>query len=136
MGFFKFVINGAEIKPYRIWLFMFYYVLLFALSGAVNTKPMFEVTEELLQSHFGILYTELEPREIADLMFQDGHITIKHHSDVTACKKKHKRLRHLLKVLKTEQLYAPFLCILKFLECKVVLETLETDKKLENPPCK
>lgn len=115
---------------------MFDYVLLFALSGAVNTRPIFEVTGELLQKHFGILYTELEPRKIADLMFQDGHITIKEHNDLTACEKKHKRLKYLLSVLKTKQLYAPFLCILKFLEYKLVLETLETDKKLENPPCK
>lgn len=107
------------------------------ISGAVNSRPRFNVTDDLLQRHFSILYTALEPRNIADFMFQEGHISVDEHDMMTIPPKKHKRLKNLLDVLKKRKtLYVSFLYTLKFLKFTSVLETLETDKKPENIPCK
>lgn len=102
----------------------------------ITGKPHFEVTDDLLQRHFGILFTDLEPRKIADIMFQEDHISVHEHDDVTDLKKKHKRLKGLLNILKKRKLYVPFLSILESLQHKSVLETLKADKKLKSTPCK
>lgn len=102
----------------------------------ITGQPHFEVTDDLLQRHFGILYTDLEPRKIADIMFQEGHISVHEHDVVTDFTKKHKRLKGLLNILKKRKLYVPFLSILESLQHRSVLETLKTDKKLFSTPCK
>lgn len=66
------------------------------------------LSDAFLQEHFAILYKELEPREIADEMFQAGHITVSEHDDVTECTKKWKRLKCLFNILKEKELYGPF----------------------------
>lgn len=110
---------------------------LFNTLGDVNSRPHFDVTGNLLRRHFSILYTVLEPRNIADFMFQEGHISVEEHDMMTIPSKKHKRLKNLLDILeKRQELYASFLCTLNFLKFTSVLETLKTDQKPENIPCK
>lgn len=110
---------------------------LFNISGDVNSRPHFDVTGNLLQRHFSILYTVLEPRSIADFMFQEGHISVEEHDMMTIPPKKHKRLKNLLDILeKRQELYVSFLCTLNFLKFTSVLETLKTDQHPENIPCK
>lgn len=79
---------------------------------------------------------ELEPRKIADEMFQSGFISISDHDDVTGIIQKHERLRKLLDILKTKKLYASFECILKALKYITLLVTIQMDRKLKNIPCK
>lgn len=98
--------------------------------------PAFTVTDELLQRHFEILYTYLEPREIADEMFQVECISVSDHDIVTDSPKKYKRLRSLLEILKMKILHGPFLFILECLHCDIVVNTLKTDKQCIIPPCK
>ncbi|XP_078341941.1 uncharacterized protein LOC144627862 [Crassostrea virginica] len=47
------------------------------------TQPCFEVTDMLLKRHFGSLFLLLEPLDIADEMFQAGHISYDEHDSVT-----------------------------------------------------
>lgn len=109
---------------------------LFNISGDVNSRPHFEVTGKLLQRHFSVLYTVLEPRYIADFMFQEGHISVEEHDMMTIPSKKHKRLKNLLDILENrKELYVSFLCTLNFLKFTSVLETLETDQTPVNIPC-
>lgn len=110
---------------------------MFDFPEPVSTgQPHFEVTDDLLQRHFGILYTYLEPRKIADEMFQEGHFSVLDHDAVTDFEKKYKRLKGLLSILSKRKLYVPFLSILQSLKQKSVLETLKTDKKLISTSCK
>lgn len=104
--------------------------------AVVQTKTKFTVTDKLLQKHFGYLYTELEPREIADEMFQAGHFTVFDHDNVTDLPNRYKRLKFFLKILKTKHLYADFLEILESMNHTSVLETLRTEQPLWHEPCK
>lgn len=101
---------------------------MFSLPDDVVRKPLFTVTDELLQKHIYILYTELEPRNIADVMFQESYISISDHDIVTDFQLKHKRLNSLLDILKKKRLYAAFVCTLEFLNYTVVLNTLKEDR--------
>lgn len=102
----------------------------------IETTPSFELTDELLQKHFAFLFMDLEPREIADEMFQNGDFSISEHDDVTTSNLKHKRLSWLLTILKRNQNYVPFLCTLKSLKKLSVLDTLENDREPEKTLCK
>lgn len=53
------------------------------MQGAVQETHSFILTDDMLEKHFALFYTELEPWEIADKMFQAGFISIKEHDDVT-----------------------------------------------------
>lgn len=106
----------------------FFKNILFSLPDDVDIKPLFTVTDELLQKHIYILYTELEPRNIADVMFQESHISISDHDIVTEFQQKHKRLNSLLDILKRNRLYAEFVCTLESLNYAVVLNTLKEDR--------
>lgn len=96
----------ALIKIQTVWI-----------TGAA---PSITLDDELLQKHSAFLYTELEPREIADEMFQAGHITVSEHDDVTDCTKKCKRLKYLLDILKEKELYGPFVYTLQSLKYTTV----------------
>lgn len=73
---------------------------------SVNAQRLFSsLTHELLQKHIYVLYTELEPREIADLMFQSRYISCNDHDSITDSQQKHVRFRNLLDILKEKQLY-------------------------------
>lgn len=65
----------------------------------------------MLNKHFILLYTVLEPRDIANEMFQAGQISPHDHDDITNNRKKYKRLKILLDVLEIKQLYASFACL-------------------------
>lgn len=77
-------------------------------SDILGAAPSITLDDELLQKHSAFLYTELEPREIADEMFQAGHITVSEHDDVTECPRKWKRLKCLLNILKKKQVVCTF----------------------------
>lgn len=106
------------------------------IPGLAKDMPSFSVTDELLKKHFHLLYTVLEPRDIADEMFQACQISVNDHDHITDNPKKEKRIRNLLEVLEQKQLYASFLCIVKSLQYTSLLETLNTDRQSENYPCK
>lgn len=107
-----------------------------AKKSAFPRRPTLKLTltDDLLQKHFASLYMELEPRKVADEMFQSGFISISDHDDVTSIIQKHERLRKLLDVLKKKKLYASFECILKALKCITLLDTIRTDRKLKSIP--
>lgn len=94
------------------------------------------VTDELLQKHFEILYTDLEPREIADELFQEGLISVSDHDIVSDSPKKYNRLRSLLKILEMKQLHGPFLFTLDCSQCDLIMKTLKTDIQFRIIPCK
>lgn len=90
----------------------------------------------MLKKHFSILYTMLEPRDIADKMFQAGQITAHDHDDITNNRKKYKRLKILLDVLNRKELYASFVSLLESLQYTSLLKALNTDTPYINIPCK
>lgn len=94
------------------------------------------MSEEMLNKHFDLLYTVLEPRDIANVMLQEGQIHAHHHDDITNNRKKYKRLEILLKVLKKKELYTCFACILESLEYTSLLETLNNGAPYINILCK
>lgn len=104
--------------------------------GAVQRRVNLTLTHELLQRHFSCLYMELEPREIADEMFQAGHLTLFDHDNVTESNQRYKRLSFLLNILMKKELYAQLVCTLQSLGYRSVLDTLQKDRKLKNKPCK
>lgn len=99
-------------------------------------EPCFTLTGELLQKHFNFLYKKLEPRDIADEMFQAGHIDVNDHDDVTDCDRKYKRLKSLLDTIIRKKIYTPFLCTLQSLMYIQVLDTLQNDSEFRDTQCK
>lgn len=93
-------------------------------SSSSDLSVAVPISDALLQEHLAILYNELEPREIADEMFQAGHINVSDHDDVTECPKKWKRMKCLLNILKKNKLYTPFgyTLSLKYVEVLDVLQ--------------
>lgn len=92
---------------------------------------------DLLQKNIFFLYTELEPREIADLMFQPGYISCNDHDSITDSHQKYVRFMSLLNILKEKQLYSQFVNTLQAcMKYRSVLETLQEDKKPNLTPCK
>lgn len=99
------------------------------VSGSKDKTPTFSVSDELLRKHFYLLYTVLEPRAIADEMFQAGQISCNDHDGIADDRRKYKRMRNLLDVLKRKDLYSPFLCLLESLNYTSLLETLRSDRQ-------
>ncbi|XP_065942164.1 uncharacterized protein [Magallana gigas] len=92
------------------------------------------VNDKLLQHHFGYLFTELEPREIADEMFQAGHFSTSDHDYLADLPNRHKRLKSVLKFLERKHLHAPFLDVLKSLHHASVIATLQTERQFIPKP--
>lgn len=90
----------------------------------------------MLQDNFGFLFTELEPREIADEMFQAGHFSTSDHDNVTDLPTRHKRLKSVLKILERKHLHAAFLELLESLQHTLVIETLQNERQFSPEPCK
>lgn len=107
----------------------FFYNSCIDVSGSKEQIPPFPVSDELLRKHFHLLNNVLEPRDIADEMFQAGQISVNDHDDITDDLKKYNRMRNLLDVLKRKQLNAPFLCLLESLNYTSLLESLSTDRQ-------
>lgn len=99
------------------------------VSGSKDKTPTFSVSDELLRKHFYLLYTVLEPRAIADEMFQAGQISCNDHDGIADDRRKYKRMRNLLDVLKRKNLYSPFLCLLESLNYTSLLETLRSGRQ-------
>lgn len=78
---------------------------------------------------------ELEPRDIADELFQKEYISITDHDDVTFSNKKHKRLERLLKVLQDKNLNLVFCDILQS-KYSLVWKILHADLHQPRIPCK
>lgn len=100
-----------------------------ASKSSKEQIPPFPVSDELLRKHFHLLNNVLEPRDIADEMFQAGQISVNDHDDITDDLKKYNRMENLLDVLKRKQLNAPFLCLLESLNYTSLLESLSTDRQ-------
>ena len=78
----------------------------------------------------------MEPVNIADEMFQAGHITVFEHEVVTCSSKRYKRLEELLAVLREKSLYTDFVGILQSLDYSEVLHTLKMHKPYTLITCK
>lgn len=110
-------------------LFVFFYNSCIDVSGSKEKIPPFQVSDELLRKKIYLLNNVLEPRDIADEMFQAGQISVNDHDDITDDLKRYNRMRNLLDVLKRKQLNAPFLCLLESLNYTSLLESLSTDRQ-------
>lgn len=106
------------------------------VSGLAGTPPLLSVTDELLKKKFHLIYTVLEPREIADRMFQEGTISVNDHDYLTDNPRKEKRVRNLLYILKRKALYPYFLSVLEPFQYTSLIETLNTDRQSRNGPSK
>lgn len=110
-------------------------IIVVNFTGAVEERPPFEITGDLLQNKFKFLYMELEPRDIADELFKEEYISINDHDDVTFVRKKHDRLQRLLYLLEKKNLYAVFskTLLTNYLS---VLHTMRSGIHLPRIPCK
>lgn len=89
----------------------------------------------MLNRHFHLLLNVLEPRVIADEMFQKGQITVNDHDHITDDSRKHNRMKNLLDVLKRKQVYACFACTLESLHHTALLNTLTIDTQYVDNIC-
>lgn len=76
---------------------MLKYILYYLFIISVDAQR-FPLTHEVLQKHKYFLYTELEPREIADLMFQSAYISCNDHDSITEGQQKYGRFMSLLNI--------------------------------------
>lgn len=95
------------------------------VSDALHGGPLPSNMHELLQKHMPFLYYVLEPREVADEMFQAGHFSIREHDFITESTKKLKRLQTLLCIVEKRNLYCPLLYALQSLSNGVNLDMLK-----------
>lgn len=109
---------------------------MFFLLAVVENKLSFSVNDKMLQNHLDVLYTELEPREIADEMFQASLFTPDDHDYITDNPKRRKRLRNLLEILEMKGMHAQFLVLLNKMGHTLVLETLKTNWQFRYDTCK
>lgn len=108
----------------------------FIISADAQRSPV-TLTHEVLQKHKYFLYTELEPREIADLMFQSGYISCNDHDSITEGQQKYVRFMSLLDILKEKHLYSEFVSTLQTsMKYISVLETFKEDGNLTITSCK
>lgn len=113
-----------------------YFISRLFLFAALEKKLSFSVNDKMLEHHLDVLYTELEPREIADEMFQASFFTVADHDYITDNPTRRKRLRNLLKILKKNRMHDRFLVMLKEMKHDIVLETLRTNSQFRHDPCK
>lgn len=105
-------------------------------SADVKRSP-YTLTYEMLQTHIYFLYGELEPREIADEMFQSGCISCNDHDSVTENQRKYVRFMNLLDIVKERNLCERFAGILQSsTKYKSVLKILQTEEKTIFGHCK
>ena len=107
----------------------FYYFL--------DNGHIISITEEMLQRHFNLFYMELEPRAIADELFQKGHISADEHDDVTEFTTKYKRVKELFSILrKRSGMYDHLSCVLHLLKRYSVLNKMTEKRSVTSRPCK
>lgn len=78
----------------------------------------------------------MEPHEIADEMFQRGHISVAEHTAVSDIRKRYKRLEELLGILQQKNLYSAFVNVLQSLGYSNLLQTLDRNEPLNVEQCK
>lgn len=101
-----------------------------------SVESSYPLTFEILQKHIFFLYTELEPREIADLMFQSRYISCNDHDSITDSQQKYKRFMSLLNILKEKKLFAHFACTLQSSKKYMsLLEKLKEEIEPDVKPC-
>lgn len=114
--------------------YIFYYLLIISVDA--QRFPL-TLNHEELQKHKYFLYSELEPREIADLMFQSGDISLNDHDSITEGQQKYERFTSLLDILKENNLYSEFVNTLQTsMKYISVLETLKEDRNPTITLCK
>lgn len=97
------------------------------VSGSTEKTSSYSITDEMLNRHFHLLLNVLEPRVVADEMFQEGKITVNDHDHITDDSRKYNRMKNLLDVLKRKQVYANFAKTLESLHHSSLLNTMTTD---------
>ena len=91
----------------------------------------------LLKRHFGSLFLLLEPLDIADEMFQAGHISYDEHDSVTNSSRRYERLEGLLAILSgNAELYPHFVNVTQSLGYSSVLDTLKRGVPFKFETCK
>ena len=91
----------------------------------------------LLKRHFGSLFLLLEPLDIADEMFQAGHISYDEHDSVTNSSRRYERLEGLLAILSgNAELYPHFVNAAQSLGYSSVLDTLKKGVPFKFETCK
>ena len=91
----------------------------------------------MLRRHFILFYMELEPRAIADEMFQKGHISANEHDNVTELTTKYKRVKELFNILrKRPGMYYHLSCVLQSLKRNSVLNKITEIRSVPSRPCK
>lgn len=125
-----------RLKKIYLMYNILHFFFIICLQGAVQKTHSFILTDDMLEKHFALFYMELEPWDIADQMFQAGHISVSEHDDVTDYSQKRKRLRGLLDILKRKYLHAPFLSLLQSEQYTSLMDTLKNKKRLSYKPCK
>ena len=92
----------------------------------------------LLKRHFGSLFLLLEPLDIADQMFQAGHISYDEHDSVTSSNRRYERLEGLLAILSGKaELYPHFVNVVQALGYfSQLLDTLKNERPFKPEPCK
>ena len=82
----------------------------------------------LLRRNFGSLFLLLEPLDIADEMFQAGHISYDEHDSVTSSNRRYERLEGFLAILSGKaELYPHFVNVVQALGYVSVLDTLKME---------
>ena len=91
----------------------------------------------LLKRHFGSLFLLLEPLDIADEMFQAGHISHDEHDSLTGSNRRYERLEGLLGILSGKaELYPHFVNVVQSLGYFSVLDTLKNGVQFKFETCK
>ena len=111
--------------------------LLYNFIFFLDNGHIISITEEMLQRHFNLFYMELEPRAIADELFQKGHISADEHDDVTEFTTKYKRVKELFSILrKRPDMYYHLSCVFQSLKHYSVLKKMTEKRSVTSRPCK
>ena len=127
---------NVKIICYKKQLLIFKQAFCFTFKGTSFGTLKKALTDSFLQNRFALLFIYLEPHEIADEMFQRGHISVAEHTAISDIKKRYKRLQELLSILQKYHLYEAFVDVLEFLGFSEFLLTLDKDKSLNVEQCK
>lgn len=115
---------------------MLYHGFCFFFKGTVLGSLSETVTDKFLRKNFALLFIHLEPHEIADEMFQRGHISVAEHTAVSDIRKRYKRLEELLSILQQKKLYGAFVNVLQSLGYSNLLQSLDRNEPLNVEQCK
>lgn len=88
--------------------------MLYLLKGADESQHA--VAYETLQNKFALIYMNMEPRDIADEMLQDGLITVAQHDGVADFSNKYQRLVELFRIMKSKQSHSTFWVMVDLVE--------------------